>query len=395
MITTIFWISLAVLIYTYVGYGVVLRLFIGIKRLFSNKPQQPNKPATSYPEVTHLIAAYNEADTITAKLQNSLSLHYPKDLMNVVCVTDGSDDATPNLVNAIPEVRLMHLAERKGKIAAVKRAIQTIDTPICIFSDANTFLNPEAIKRIVKHFEDPKVGAVAGEKRIYIPPESTASSAGEGIYWRYESLLKKWDAELHSVVGAAGELFAIRTTLFPNIPTDTIIEDFHLTVTIAMKGYKVAYEPTAYAMETGSATVEEEFKRKVRICAGGFQAIKRLYALFNPFQYGWLSFQFISHRVLRWTLAPLSLLLVFLTNLILVLQGQSFYFLLFICQIGFYGLAYVGYRRRNYPATAKYFFVPFYFSMMNIAAFLGFRRFLRNKQSVIWERAQRAKAVSP
>ncbi len=389
---TLFWTGLIILVYTYLGYGLVIWGLVRMKKMLGGRR---GKEVENWvlPQVTHLIAAYNESDFIREKAENSLSLHYPSDKMNVLFVTDGSNDNTPDILSEINGISLMHQPERRGKIAAVKRAIKEVDTPICIFSDANTLLNPDAIKNIVRHFADQKVGAVAGEKRIYIPEESAASAAGEGIYWKYESFLKRMDSELYSVVGAAGELFAIRTDLFPEIPADTIIEDFYLTVSIAMAGFKVVYEPEAYAMETGSASVEEEYKRKIRICAGGFQAIQRLAALFNPVKYSWLTFQFISHRVLRWTLAPLSLLFVCIANAILVFQQGGIYTILFTGQLGFYFLALIGYINRNRKTKRKIFFIPFYFTMMNVSAYVGFRRFLKKSQSVLWERAKREKPM--
>ncbi len=388
----IFWIGLAILVYTYLGYGLLLWAIVSFRRIFKRN-KHVNGNNWEYPEVTHLIAAYNEAEMIESKVKNSLNMNYPRGKMQVLFVTDGSDDNTPYILEKMEGITLMHRSERKGKIAAVKRAMEVVNTPVCVFSDANTLLNPEAIQRIVRHFSDPGVGAVAGEKRIFIPEQSAANSAGEGIYWKYESFLKRLDSELNSVVGAAGELFAIRTDLLPQIPTDTIIEDFYLTVSIAMDGYKVVYEPEAYAMETGSASVEEEFKRKVRICAGGFQAMSRLSTLFNPVKYGWLTFQFVSHRALRWTLAPLSLLIVLFSNIFLAIQVSHIYIPLLICQLGFYILSTIGYVHRNHKIRRKVFFIPFYFMMMNVSAFLGFIRFLKKSQSVLWERAQREKSI--
>lgn len=390
----LFWSAFAVLIYSYLGYGVVLALLVRIKRLWA-KPR--SKDAASYsPEVTHLLAAYNEEAFIEEKLSNSLGLDYPEGQMKVWVVTDGSDDRTPELARTFEGVKVFHQPERRGKIAAVKRIMPMVDSPIVVFSDANTYLNKEAVQNLVRHFADPKVGAVAGEKRIYIPEESAANAAGEGIYWKYESFLKKMDAELYSVVGAAGELFAIRTDLFPEIPADTVIEDFYVTMKIAMSGYRVAYEDQAYAQETSSASVEEEYKRKVRISAGGFQAIVRLAGALNPFRYGWLTFQYISHRVLRWTLAPLSLILVLVANIGVVLSGGAGIYGLFLAgQILFYLLGGIGYLKRNEETPAKWAFVPFYFLMMNFSVFAGFRRYLKKSQSVVWEKARRAEKVVP
>ncbi len=390
MIQLLFYLSLAVLVYTYLGYGAILYLMVKVKHYFY--PPKPIFQAIydrDLPTVTHLIAAYNEEDFIESKINNSLKLDYPLEKMEILVVSDGSDDNTPQLVQNFEEVHHMFEPKRGGKIAAVKRAMKEVDSDIVIFSDANTFLNKEAVRRIVARFEDERVGAVAGEKRIFIPEDSTASVAGEGLYWKYESFLKRMDSELYSVVGAAGELFAIRRDLMPEIPTDTIIEDLYLTMSIAMKGKRVAYESEAYAVETGSSSIEEEMKRKIRICAGGFQAIQRLSGVFNPFVHKWLTFQFFSHRVLRWTLAPLALLVVFFANLSLVLSDGGIFTWLFIGQVLFYALSLIGYLKRNEEKQRTVFFVPFYFSMMHFSAFRGFARFLGKKQTVVWERAKR------
>ena len=388
LLILIFWICFLIVGYTYLGYGLLLYAIIKIKRFFtSQKPlvQQPE----DWPEVTLVVAAYNEADFIEAKIQNSLSQIYPREKIQFLYITDGSDDRTPEIIQQYPEVRLMHQQERAGKIAAMHRAMPTVTTPITVFSDANALLNPEAIQRLVQHYSDPKVGAVAGEKRIRKKDADNASGAGEGLYWKYESTLKRWDAEWHSAVGAAGELFSIRTELYEHIPEDTLIEDFYLTLRIAMNGYRIAYESEAYATEAPSASVAEELKRKTRISAGAFQAIGRLKSLLNPFQQGVLSIQYLSHRVLRWTLAPLSLPLLFIINLALAVQGLFFYQLLFLLQVLFYLAAIGGYFLERRHIRFKPFFVPFYFCFMNYAVFMGFVRFLRGRQSVLWERAER------
>ena len=220
--------------------------------------------------------------------------------------------------------------------------------------------------------------------------EDNASGSGEGFYWKYESFLKKKDAEVYSIVGAAGELFSIRTELYQEPPENIIIEDFYMSLSICAKGYRFMYEPEAYALETASASVKEEWKRKVRICAGGFQAMAKLKPLLNPFRYGILSFQYISHRVLRWTLAPLFLPIVLLANIWLAMEGHSLYFFMLLAQIGFYVLALSGYFFRENKISIKGFFIPYYFMVMNLSVYAGFIRYFKGKQSVVWEKAERA-----
>lgn len=388
ILSILFWLAFGIVFYAYLGYGIVLRVLLSLKHIF--KPSSaPVDQGDFVPEVCFLVAAYNEADIIEAKIKNSLAQVYPAEKLTFLFITDGSDDQTPDIVRSYPQIRLMHRPERAGKIAATKRAMQTVTSPICIFSDANTMLNPEATARIVAKYRDPQVGAVAGEKRVMSKEKDSASAAGENLYWRYESLLKKWDGDFYSVVGAAGELFSIRTALMPDIEANAVIEDFVLTMRIAEKGYKIAYEPEAYAMESASLSVKEEQKRKVRISAGAFQAMIALKGLLNPFKHGWLSFQYLSHRVLRWSLAPLSLVILLSTNPILAHKYAGIYSALFLTQLSFYLLAFIGYIMESRSIRIKVLYVPYYFLMMNLCVFKGFFRFLKGQQTVLWEKAQR------
>lgn len=390
-VAVIFWVCLILVFYTYLGYGILLMVLLKVKNLFRKHPDP--EPLSGYcPTVTLLVAAYNEEQDIAQKIRNSLALNYPEDKISFLFVTDGSNDKTAKIVTNFPEVMHLHQPERKGKIAAVARAMAYVNSEVTVFTDANTMLNPEAVRNMVRHYQNNEVGAVAGEKRIISPGNDAAAGAGEGFYWKYESTLKKWDSELYSVVGAAGELFSIRTSVYEHVPQDTVIEDFYMTLRIAQKGYRVIYEPEAYATEPPSASSGEELKRKVRIAAGGIQAIVRLKALLNPFKYGVLSFQYISHRVLRWTLTPLALPLLFISNLFLALQGISFYQVIMTGQVLFYLLALTGHRLESRKLKLKVFFIPYYFTMMNYAVFAGFIRYIRGSQSVLWERAQRQAA---
>jgi cellulose synthase/poly-beta-1,6-N-acetylglucosamine synthase-like glycosyltransferase len=389
-----FWFFLALVFYAYVGYGFVLYLVLRVKRFFKGKLKNTYDD-NFLPDVTFIVAAYNEERWIETKLENCFAFDYPKDKIHFFFVTDGSDDTTPQIIDNYPrpagvDLQLFHKDERKGKIAAVERIMEFVKSPITIYTDANTLVNKMAIRNIVRHYADEKVGAVAGEKRIQLADKDEASSAGEGIYWKYESTLKKWDSELYSVVGAAGELFSIRTDLYEPVPSDTIIEDFFMTLRIAKRGFRVVYEPDAYAVESSSASVKEELKRKIRIAAGGLQAIYRLAPLLNPFRFGMLSFQYISHRVLRWTLAPVALPIIFILNIALALGGSPLYQLLLVAQVIFYFLAIMGYLMERQKLKFKVFFIPYYFCMMNYAVYRGFGRIVTGNQSVIWERAKRA-----
>lgn len=384
----IFWISIFLVIYTFVGYGFFLYILVRIKRLF--KKPFVFKTESVLPTVTILIAAYNEEDIIEDKIENTLLLNYPKDKIQAIFITDGSSDSTAAKVAGFNEVMLLHEDNRAGKMAAIKRAIPFIEGEITVFTDANTFLNKDAILELVKHYQNPKVGAVAGEKRILVEETADASSAGEGFYWKYESKLKKWDYELYSNVGAAGELFSIRTALYQPVESDTIIDDHMIAMRIAEKGYIIAYEPEAYAMETASADVKEELKRKIRIAAGGIQSIMRLKKAANPFHNPIFTFQYISHRVLRWTITPFLLFLVFILNALIAIDTPIlFYKVLFVLQVFFYGLSLTGlyFERRN--IRVKALFIPYYFCVMNYAVLAGIVRYYKKNQSAAWEKSKR------
>lgn len=385
-IEVLFWILIAIVFYTYIGYGIILYLMIAIKRLI--KKNQNNPQTNLEPQVTLLIAAYNEKDFVDQKVHNTSKLDYPKEKLHQIWVTDGSNDGTPDLLRKYPEIKVLHLAERKGKIAAMNRGMQQVETSIVIFSDANTLLGEKSIRKIVELFKNPKTGCVSGEKRIQNFEKNAAAGAGEGIYWKYESTLKKWDAELNSVVGAAGELFAIRTELFQEVEPDTILDDFIISLRVAMQGYKIQYDPEAFAIEMASANVEEELKRKIRIAAGGLQSIIRLLPLLNIFKYKLLSFQYISHRVLRWTVAPLALVIILVLNLFLI-NSAIIYSYLFYGQFIFYASALLGWYLEKKKIKLKAIFIPYYFFIMNYAVYMGFFRYIKKSQSVNWERAKR------
>lgn len=387
-----FWVLIFIVFYSYLGYGIVLFVIIKLKRIFKGRIKEV-RDLGELPEVTLFIAAYNEKDFIDEKIKNSRELDYPANKLKFVWITDGSNDGTPELLRKFDDVIVLHENARNGKIGAINRGMKYITSPIVVFCDANTMIGLQSIKEIVRLFKDPKVGCVSGEKRIFNKEKDTAASAGEGIYWKYESKLKQWDAELYSVVGAAGELFAIRTTLFEEVEQDTLLDDFIISLRIAMKGYTIQYNPEAFAIENSSANVKEEMKRKVRIAAGGIQSIIRLKKLLNIFKYGVLSFQYISHRVLRWSIAPLSLPFIYLINFILAytegIEHFGLFFSLFILQNIFYLSALLGWYLENHKLRIKILFIPYYFFIMNLSVFLGFKRFYSKQQSVNWERAKR------
>lgn len=393
ILSILFWLLLCIIFYTYIGYGLVLWVLVQLRNLFKESFKEYD---LSYePEVCLFVTAFNEKDYIEQKVANSFALDYPKEKIQYIWVTDGSDDGTPELLKQYPELEVFHEPERKGKMNAMNRGMQFVKAPIVIFSDTNTVLGLNSIREIVKEFSKSDVGCVAGEKRIIENQAESAAGAGEGLYWKFESWIKKMDSDLNSAVGAVGELFAIRTELFEKVETDTLLDDFIISLRIAQKGYKIAYSPEAYAQETASLNVNEELKRKVRIAAGGVQTIFRLKGLLNFFKYGLLTWQYISHKVLRWTITPLSLFVLYFVNLLIVYINRSwapdnFFAIFFYVQNFCYYVALAGWYFENRKIRNKLFFAPYYFVMINYAAILGIFRYFKGKQSVNWEKSKRA-----
>lgn len=392
MLAILLWILMGIILYTYFGYTVLLVLLNLIKkliRIFSKIPIDDNQIG----EVTLLIAAYNESDVIDAKMKNTFKLDYPEDKLKIVWITDGSNDNSPEILKNYNGVTVLHQEKREGKTAALNRAMKFIDTPYTVFCDANTMLHPNAIKLLIEEFNGPDVGCVAGEKRILKKSIESAAGSGEGAYWQYESLIKKLESDLYSVLAAAGELYAIRTSLYENVPDDIIIDDFFISMNIARKGYRIKYSPKAYALESPSESVREELKRKIRIASGGIQTFVRIPSLFNIFRYGLLSFEFFSHKFLRWTIVPIALPALYIVNLLLCIQTgwiHQLYTFLFLLQSFFYFMVICGILFEKRATRFKFLFLPFYLIVMNYAQIAGLFRFLSGKHSVVWEKARRS-----
>lgn len=378
MMATLFWLCMAIVVYTYVGYGIVLYLLVFVKRLATKAKPLADITDDRLPEVTLMVCAYNEEDIIAEKMDNTRRLDYPSDRLHLVWVTDGSNDNTNVLLSAYPEVKVIYSPERRGKAAALKHGIKEIDTEIVMMTDANTMLNPEAVREVARLMQDPKAGCVSGEKKVMARSNSDEAAQGEGLYWKYESTLKRLDSELYSAMGAAGELCVIRRQLMTDIPDDTLLDDFIISMEIVKKGYKIAYTSNAYAMEYGSADLHEESKRKRRIAAGGLQSCWRLRSLMNPLRHPVVAFQFVSHRVLRWTITPVCLFALVPLNTLLVLSGEGIvYTIIWILQILFYASAAAGVR------------ISKYFIFMNLNVFRGMA-YLFNNSTGMWEKAKRA-----
>ena len=387
-----FWLSLALVFYTYIGYGILLYIILKIKRLIWGTPLEPNLPLDDrlLPDVTLMICAYNEQDIIAEKMDNIRQLDYPAEHLTVMWVTDGSNDQSNELLSQYPEVKLVFSPERRGKAAAMQHGLRENKAGIVVFTDANTMLNAAAIKEIVRQMKKMDVSCVSGEKRVAARTKGETAAEGEGLYWKYESTLKRWDSELYSAMGAAGELFAVKMEPYVPAPSNALLDDFMMSMLIVKNGHRIAYTSEAYAVEYGSADLQEESKRKRRIAAGGLQSIWWLRSLMNPFKHPKVAFQFVSHRVLRWSITPVALLLLIPLNILLVWQGAGLvYDVILFLQIAFYLMAAVGYILSKMGRPSKLLNIPGYFIFMNVNVFRGMAYLRTHKASGTWEKARR------
>lgn len=476
IVEILFWISIFVILYSYIGYGILLIIISKINFLKKLLPKpknaikfELNPPVDEeyFPYVTLIISASGENKrTVKEKIENTFNLDYPKDKLEVIFAiaydTSANYDETveefyneflndpefkdltiadeelyvkfshldenknnrdENILNKTAEelekinidttqitegakkeldkifdsyskrdlkIKITKDIERKGKISQVNRTVKVAEGEILVFSDCNSMFNKESITNLSRHFRNKQVGCVAGEKRVLKSQDST-SGEGEGLYWKYESILKKIDSDVWSAVGAAGEIFAIRKELWSDaIEENAIIEDFVVSMRVAQKGYRVIYEPEAYAEEEPTSNLREEFIRRRRIAAGGFQSIVWLKSLMNIFKYRILTFQYISHRVLRWAVVPFLLPIVLILNvLILIYNFTIIYAVLLIVQILIYIFALIGFYLETKRKKIKIFYFPFVIMMMNWAAYVGLKRYYKGQQKVVWERAKR------
>ncbi len=382
----VFFISLGLLLYTYIGYGL-LAGFIG---MFRRRPGLDEVDFAAIP-LTIIIPAYNEAGVLEEKINNTfLALTQFKNTQ-VILITDGSNDGSGEMNWSNYPLLHLHGPERKGKSSAINESMLRATGEIVIITDANAMVNKEAFEKLVIRFHNQRTGAVSGEKKVLTKDGSTG---GEGLYWKYESFLKRNSARMYSLTGAAGELLAFRRELFMPIPKDAILDDMELSLSIIKQGKVIDYEPMAFAIEPPSRSIKDEFMRKVRISAGVFQTLKRNLFVFNPFKHAIFIFQFNSHRVLRWTIGLFCLILFYTSNIALIgyppsNNTQLVFDIIFVCQNLFYLFVFFGLLFRNIKRIPTFIFLPFYFMMMNIAVVVGFFRFLSGSETVLWKKANR------
>lgn len=384
----LFYLSVGIIGYTYVGYPLIAMLMSKVKKMVNKEQLIHWVDSSVLPTVTIIIAAYNERESIGAKIQNTLSLDYPSQKRKIIVVTDGSTDGTEKIVAQFPEVQLLHQSERQGKAAAINRALPMVEQGIVVFTDANAMLNTASLQELVKNFQKTEMGAVAGEKKV-TDSRNDGAVAVEGLYWKYESIVRQWDAQIHSVPGAAGELFAVRSNLLAPLPVGTICDDLYLSVQVIHKGYRVGYESNAYGSERYSYSIQKEWKRKLRIAAGSIQLLSSFGLIRFFFKRPLPAFQLISRKIIRWILVPyLMLLLIGLSAYLSFNTADDLIQVLISLQWVFYGMAFIGWMTSGFRFLPRLFFFPFYFVLANAAMIIGTIHYLSGKSYAVWEKVR-------
>lgn len=381
--TLIFWVSIGLIGFSYVIYPFIL-FFVAMLFGHSSKTVIKSKDY-EWPEVAVVIAAFNEEKEIKARVENLLSQDYPADKLTIFIGSDGSTDETNNILNAFNIDNFQpHIFEKnRGKATVLNNLVELVEQPYIVFSDANTHFEPNAIKQLVRHFTDKKVGAVCGELNLY---SNDSNDNKDNTYWRYEQFLKKNEGKLDALLGANGAIYAIKTELYTPIPENTIVDDFLIVMNVAKRKYKIIYDKEALAHEEIAPSIAEETKRRVRIGTGNYQAFTKLAWALNPL-IGWRFFTYFSHKVLRW-FTPHLMLITFLSNILLL--GNALYNGLFALQLVAYYLAFWGKKEsdKGNKIPVSVAFLAFFVSM-NAALFKGFYKFAFKNVQGTWQRTSR------
>jgi len=375
----VFWSTLGLIVYAYVGYPVLTLLLSLVWH------RAVRRDAAHEPSVTLLIAAYNEEHDIARKLDNARSLDYPAAKFEILVASDGSTDATDTIVTEYgknhPQVRLVRVEGRVGKTETQNQAVRAATGEIVVFSDATTKYRKDAIRNLVRNYADPSVGAVSG-KYLYETVAGSAMGVATILFWNYENLIKSRQTGIRTITGCCGCIYSVRKACFVELPA-VIISDLVEPLKIIEHGHRVVFEPEAIAYETTTEQVQDEFRMRVRVITRGMNGLRYMRRLFNPFKYPFVAFQLLSHKVLRW-LVPVLMVVLFIANLILARSG-AIYTVAFVGQLVFYGSALLGLILEKMGIRMRILATPLYFCVVNLASLVGLFNLLRGERKAVWE----------
>jgi cellulose synthase/poly-beta-1,6-N-acetylglucosamine synthase-like glycosyltransferase len=372
----LFWLSLIGIFYAYLGYPIILFVIGKIKK----KSENVNYQVNYYPSLSIIMPVHNEEKVIESKIKNIFSIDYPENRFELIIVSDGSTDRTKEIIldNPHHNIKFYELPARRGKAAALNLGLEKSSGEIIVFTDASIMLDKEALKNIVKKFQDGRIGCVSGEDYIH-------ESGGEGLYGRYELFLRNLESKVHSIVGASGSFYAQRRELCNDFK-EGMAPDFLSVLATVEKGYRAITEPSAFGIMTSLKSSSDEFNRKVRTLVRGMSAIFYKKSLLNPFRYGIFSFELLSHKIMRW-LVPFFLISLLLSNLFLL--DSSIYLLAFITQVIFYLLAVSSMSKIINIHEKIYVKVPLYFTAVNAAILYAWVKYLSGTKQEIWNPTKR------
>jgi len=377
VVAVVFWGIAASVFFVYAGYPILLALAgLVLDRRVAR--------ADHVPTLTLIIAAYNEQRCIAERLENALASDYPAEALEIIVASDGSTDATNAIVESYARrgVRLLALP-RRGKVFALNDAVRHARGDVLVFSDANTDVEPQAIRALARNFADPRVGGVVGNTGYRLETGSESASQGESLYWRYDTFLKEMESRTGSVVSAHGGLYAIRRHLYEPPADAAVTDDFMISTGVVAQGFRLVFEPGARGWEAPVPKSSREFQRRVRLMTRGIRGVAQRARLLDPRRYGFYSGVLLTHKVLR-RLVPVGLVLLFICTAIL--SGSPFYRSLLLAQGGFYSLALVGFLTRSTPVgRLRLLYVPFFFCLANAAALVAIVNFLRGQRISRWE----------
>ena len=371
----LFWATAGVLFYTYAGYPLLLAV---IGAFASKKQAQPGY----LPQLSILIAAYNEEANIARKLEQTLALDYPADRMEILILSDGSTDRTDEIVQSFtdPRVRLLRMEPRRGKTAAQNRGVQQARGEVLIYYDAKTLKKKQALRYLACNYEDPGVGAVSGRYQYFDPQGNSPTGLGTIAFWNYENFVKMMQSRIRTISGCCGCIYSVRKAAYTDLPDD-VISDLVQPLWAIQKGYRVVFEDRALAYEETTQSAGEEFSMRVRVVTRGIRGILSVSDILKPWKFGWVSFQLFSHKILRW-LVPFFLVILYASTL--ALAHHSFFRYFFVLQTLFYAWALLSMAVPLHRRW-KILGIPLYFCLLNAAAFCSVIEVIRGKKYVVWQ----------
>jgi cellulose synthase/poly-beta-1,6-N-acetylglucosamine synthase-like glycosyltransferase len=380
-----FWISLGLVAYAYIGYPLLIAV---LARFLGQNRKWARAQSFDLPSVSILIAAHNEEKWIASRIRNALDQDYPSEKLSVIVASDGSSDETVAIAHQWASrhpgrVVVRDFLARRGKASVLNDCIPAAEGEIIVLSDANTFFQRRAVRNLVRTIHEPNIRAVCGRLELLDPATGTNV---DSLYWRYENFMKEREARLGALLGANGAIYAIRRDEYVPIPADTIVDDFVIPLQMKRQhGGELVYDPAAVASEVTPPHVRDEFRRRSRIGAGGFQSLPRLWPLLLPSS-GWTSLAFLSHKVLRW-FVPFLLIVVATSNI--ALSHLPLYQVLLTLQVLFYVAAAIGSLAPGRSVVVRLLRLTTLFTSMNAALAVGFWQWAGGTRGGAWQRTAR------